>query len=510
MVWLSLFGLLYALLVVPNWSLGYIDFGDGNYMYISWRLVEGAVLYRDILAPQPPVHLYLGALIEWLGQRTPGHPLYAFRVYSLVLHVATMFVVYAATLRIAGGSDPARRAAFRPAGVLAALVYMLLPIGLWWTLAYQSEPTEMLFLLGSLTLVLRQTPRALAAAGALAALAPLTNMSAAPYVLFAAGWLAVRRPRLLLPYALPLAGLIAAVIVVMELVTGAYIENVILNQVGSFPRPELLGPGQNAFTYAVGKWAREGADILRLEGGYVVLGLLGLIRFARRGPAETREYAAWFSFFALCSWIYVAKGGTMDYIFTIGEPFVAIFAGYFLHQFWRTSLARGLRRLSWRDLSPAAGWAAALMLTAAVTWVGLQHSWATLRQQTFELPAYETLQIVERIRRNSGPGDLILSPPHYAYVARRQIAEDYSEIFLWTVKYRNERLDRVRGRGVETAERIARLLEEKRIAYVVLETGQMRAIPEIMEALERHYETDHPAETRTLNTLLRFYRPKPQ
>lgn len=506
---LALLGLVYACLVIPNWNVGYIDFGDGNYMYISWRLAEGAVLYRDVLAPQPPVHLYLGALIQILGQTLLDEPLYAFRAYSLLLHLATMVAVYWVTLRVGGGHDPLRRAALRPAGLLAAIVYLLLPIGFWWTLAYQSEPTEMLFLLGSFGLFLRLEKKPMIAAGALAAFAPLTNMTAAPYVLFAAGWLAVRHPRLLLPYLVPLAAIIGLVIITMELITGAYLENVILNQVGSFPRPEMLPPGENALTYALGKWSREGADIIRLEGGYVVLGLLGLIWYSRRGPALIREYAAWFSFFALCSWIYVAKGGTMDYIFSIGEPFVAVFAGLFLHLIWRHYLGRMPARLAWHDLSPLAGWAAAAMLALAVTWVGLQHAASTLRQATYELPAFETRRVADRIRRATRPDDLILAPPHYAYLARRRIAEDYSELYLWTIKYYNEALDRQPGRATQTAQKIAALLEQKKIPFVVLETGQTGRIPEIMQALEKHYQLDRPAELRTLNTLLKFYKPKP-
>jgi hypothetical protein len=65
---------LYAALVVTHWGEDYIDFGDGNYLYISSRIADGMVLYRDIMAPQPPCHLYLGALLIKIG-RLIGHPL---------------------------------------------------------------------------------------------------------------------------------------------------------------------------------------------------------------------------------------------------------------------------------------------------------------------------------------------------------------------------------------------------------------------------------------------------
>ena len=101
-----------------------------------------------------------------------------------------------------------------------------------------------------------------------------------------------------------------------------------------------------------------------------------------------------------------------------------------------------------------------------------------------------------------------MSPPYYAFLAQRRIAEDYSEIFLWSLKYHNEKLDGIRGRGVETVERIARLLNEKKIAFVVLDLDQTGRIPEIREALDRNYIPVRQDELRTLNTRLMFYEPK--
>jgi hypothetical protein len=320
----------------------------------------------------------------------------------------------------------------------------------------------------------------------------------------------VRRPRLALPYAVPLVGVVAAVTVWMQWRTGAYLENVILNQVGSFPRPELLPPGQTLWTYAWGKIVREGTDVLNLEGGFIALALLGLVRFARKGDATVREYAAWYAFFALCSIIYVSKGGTMDYIFTIGEPFVAVFAGYLGFHFGRKHLAGWWAGFGWRDLSPVAGVFAGAMLLAALVAPGIQHSGLTLRQQTYELNEYETATIVDMIRANSKPDGLVLAPPMYAFLAERRIPEDYSEIFLWSLKYQNERTDGVRGRGIETAERIAAQIAARKVDFIVLDLAQTGRIPEIRQAIEANYQPLRENEFRTLNTRLMFYRSRDQ
>lgn len=507
---LAVFALFYMALVLTHLNEGYLDFGDGNYMYISWRLSEGAVLYRDILAPQPPMHLLTGTLLAKIGEVTHS-PLLPFRLFSILLHLGTMVLVYLAAIRVTGGNDPVRCAQSRLAGLLAALLYLIQPIGFWWSLGYQSEPLEMFFFVWSFLLFLSWKQGKMLGAGITGALTPLTNMTAAPYVLFNMGYLAVRRRRLLLYYVLPVVTMIGLVVLVMELWTHAYLENVIFNQVGSFPRQEFLPPGQNLFTYVLGKLTNEGRDVRYLDGGYILLALIGLLCYIGRGPSDMREYVSFYSFFAFCSIIYVAKGGTMDYIFTIGEPFVAILGGYFCFGLWRNYLAPSWRELSWHNLSFVAGMMTTVMLVVYVSFPGFFHSWATLNQEssTYELDEYTTRQIVDQIKSHAPRrDDLILAPPYYAYLAHRRIAQDYSEIFLWTIKYYNEKQDKIHGRGIQSVERLAKQLEEKKIAFVVLDLDQTGRIPEIRSALEKNYQPLRSQELRTLNTRLQFYAPR--
>ena len=499
-LWLLLLGAAYAVLVVTHWNAGYLDFGDGNYMYVSWRMAGGAVLYRDLMAPQPPMHLWIGSLLARVGMLF-GHPLWAFRSFSLILHLLSMVAVYFAAVRVTGGNDDRALRLCRGAGITAAAVYLVLPIGFWWCLGYQSEPLEMFLMIWSFTLFISLSRRWMPLAGLLQGLAPLTNMTAAPYTLFNIGWLAVRKRNLVLRYAVPCVGIIAVVTVGMQLFTGHYLENVITNQVGSYPKDGFL-------PYAWGKIVREGMKVIDLEGGFVVICLLGLLRYAARGCRHVREYVTFYSFFALCSILYVTKGGTVDYIVTIGEPFVAIFCGYSAFHFTRR-YSRTLCRLpGWRDLTPVATLLCAAMLVVVVTATGLAHSWATLKQRTYELDEFETGRIVADIQRNSRPDGLVFAPPYYAFLAQRRIAEDYAELLLWTLKYRNEKEAGVKGPGIEIVERLAQLLRDKRIDYVVLDMNQPGRLPELRAAIDEAYQPLRRDEFRTLNTSLRFYVPK--
>jgi hypothetical protein len=471
------------------------------------------MLYRDVLAPQPPVHLLLGAGIQKIGSLVLQEPLYAFRFYSLILHLATMVLVYRTTIRLARPNpdqDPDGpeewRARHRPAGVMAAFVYMVLPLGFWWTQSYQSEPTEMLLMVAGFHQMLSHRRRRMALAGLLFGLAVLTNMTAAPYAMFTAGYLGVRHyQRLFWPFTLALLTVVFSTIIVGEFLTRAYLENVILNQVGSFPRENPVG-------YAIGKILNQGAKVSRLQAGWLVLGILGLLIHVRRGPILTREIACTLTFFALCSIIYTAKGGTMDYIFTIGEPFLAMFAGLALgHGLRRYGL--GLcRRCQQRGLGDTTDWVTPAAATMLLIWIilpGIAWKIQVQTQEAYEYPERDTLRVVNTIKRLApSPDDLVLAPPHYAYLARRKIVENYSETYLWMLKYHNERMDRQPARGVQAAESIAQQLREKKLAAVVFDARQEGTIPEIREALQAHYVSEGPA-FRTLNRELQVWRPRP-
>jgi hypothetical protein len=509
---LAVIGAAYTWPVMAGWNLGHFDFGDGNYAYISARMVAGDLLYRDILAPQPPVHLVLGAIIHRIGVAFLDEPLFAFRAYSLILHLATMVLIHRTTIRLML-PDPVnhphgtaqQRARFRPAGVLAAFVYMVLPLGFWWTQSYQSEPTEMLLMVAGFHQMLSHRPGRMPLAGALFGLAALTNMTAAPYALFTAGYLGVRHfRRLFWPFTVTMGVVIFGTVIIGEIVTGAYLENVILNQVGSFPR-------ENPVQYAIGKILNQGAKVSRLEGGWIVIGLIGLIVHVRTGPRLTREIACTLSFFALCSIIYTAKGGTMDYIFTIGEPFLALFAGIALHRGWRRYGAGLCARCRRRGLGDSTDWVTPAATVMAAIWImlpGIGWMQQVQHQEAYEYPERETLRLVATIKRLAPkPDDLVLAPPHYAYLARRKIVENYSETYLWMLKYHNERADGKPAKGVATALSIAQHLRDRKIAAVVFDDGQTGTIPEIREALQANYQPEGEP-VRTLNRTLQVWRPK--
>ena len=503
---LAVLAVLFAILVVSHWNEAYIDFGDGNYLYISSRIADGLVLYRDIMAPQPPCHLYIGALLIRIG-RVLGSPLFTVRAFSLLLHLATMAVIFLI------GRKMFRR---NLEALFAAFFYLIIPVGFWWSQGYQSEGLLIFFLLASFYFYIDLKPGSTILAAAIGALAAFTNMTAVPYLFFSNLFLLVRKRRLFLRYFLTmlLIGLVG--VGLMEIVTGGhYLENVFFNQVGTFPNPKISG--ESVFSYALGKIVNEGKDIMTWEGGYVLFGLAGLFLFLVLGEAgdARREYIGWYAFFSLCSIIYVSKGGTMEYIFTIGEPFVVLFFGYAAGLFWRGPLEFGgfFKRMRLSDTTRIAATLVLLFLLCANFYIGFFYIRMTLFEVNYELSGKKVERVKEIIDTHTNPGDPILAPPYYAFITGRRVVEEYSENYIWTIKYVNETLvEREPGEGVKKALAIARELRDKKVPLVLLDMNQTGKLLPIKKEIGENYKP-LPVEgdshiLHTLNTPIGFYIPE--
>lgn len=514
----------YAGFVVPQWGEGYIDFGDGNYMYIASRIAEGAVVYRDILAPQPPNHLFLGAglvkLHEALNASIPAtlqrdHPILFFRAFSLLLQFATFLLV----IRLGG-----RAWGSAAAGIAAGAVYLALPLNLWWGMAYQSEPLEIFFLLAMMNCALGGRSAGDFFAGVFAAMAAMTNATAAPFLLVLILYMAVANWRRALRMAVPALVLAGAMTGLMEWYSGGYfLRTVVLDQAGTVPPDDTLN-------YMLGKIEREGGDILFREGVFIIVGLLGLFRFIRTSPlqAEARGGLVWFSLATLGSFLYVIKGGTVDYIFSLAGPALAIMGG----ALWAEVAPLGDEDENGPGHAAPAHWLrwidsalprlVALALLALVLFPVLMFYQALWTQEAWELPDLDHApkladgspgpnveQIEFWIEQYSEPGDTILAPPFYAVLTGRDLWGDYSELFIWRIKDHNDRMaDDLEGRGYQKTLALAGALGKAELPIAIVEMDQTGQLPEVREALDEAYRPLLEEPYRTLNTRLGIFVPR--
>lgn len=441
--------LLYLLLAIASINEKYVDFGDGNYLYISWRVMNGELLYQDLPSPQPPLLLFLGSVLMGLGG---GEDIFI-RLWQVIQHALTACCVVAIGHRIFTQNA---------VSYLAGAIFLFLPEGVWWSAGFQSEP--LLILLQSLNLLLfltavreKEAGKILYASAIVSALCCYINMTSLPYVVLQWIFVFLHFRRLLKEYAI--AFLTPAVLMLTFMLWysgGQYIEHVFFRQVGTYPTEST-----NAMvTYFISKLVTEGGDILTWEGGFVFASLAGILLFA--GDESTRNFRAkpyliWWAIFSLGSIIFVTKGGTVEYIFTLGEPAVALFASFFICTFF---LATGVPQpfgTGAQRVNQAGKWVLLICLVVPALLmkpIQLNYYSFTNSPRVFELSDAEMDQVRSMIQSKVREDQEILAPPYFAYHAKRKLVGNMSSLFILLHAYYSEWEQLIQKRDLPFADQL--------------------------------------------------------
>lgn len=496
---LSLLGAAYFAIGVLTLSPAYVDFGDGNYLYISKRISEGLRVYRDIVSPQPPLHLFSGAALLKLGGIL-GNELYTIRVFLLLWHLATMSTVALVAWRL--WKSPL-------VVFLSGLIFLILPIGFWWSRGYQSENWLILWLTWAFYLLLPvqgeaksefREKRRLVLAGLLSVLAIYTNMTALPYVVLFIIFVPLRFGKKSLAFFVPFVVVSAVLLLIMMWYSeGAYIENVWSNQIGTYPK-------ENTLQYFAGKISSQGIKILYLEGALLLLALLGLARYMSKKETPARMFVTWYALFCFGSILFVTKGGTMDYIFSLAEPALAVFAAWFIRDM---IVELGLnRRQFW---SERACIIPALILfptiLAVLLYPALRFEAQTFAEETYENNTEGVLGVVDFIEQHSEPGDLVLMPAYYAFLTGRRLPLDCSSSYMWFMRWFNAHQSGAKDPKVDLLlDTVTGALRRQEIRIVFLHKRQFGLITPIRQAVETHYRS--VSRLQTLNEDLEIFLPE--
>ncbi len=228
---------------------------------------------------------------------------------------------------------------------------------------------------------------------------------------------------------------------------GQYIEHVFFRQVGTYPSESLLG----TLSYFIGKLYAEGGDILFYEGSFVFASIAGLLLFFSEEDRDPlKEYVLWWAIFSLGSIIFVTKGGTVEYIFTLGEPAVAIFSAYFLLTlFAATDFSLKFRRMT--DPIPLGKVVLVVCLFIPVLFMkpisllyrtfsngALVIPGTVIEKGVYELSNEEMTKASAFIQRHCPPNKTIVAPPYYAFLAKRKLAENSTCLFILAHAYFTE------------------------------------------------------------------------
>ncbi len=473
---------LYLLFLKVPISRAYIDFGDGNYQYISWRINQGVQLYTGILSPQPPFHLWLGALIERFTTGLGFDPLNGFRWVIHLMHVLTSLCVFSTSLILLRNGL---------AAWLGAVVFLFLPEGYRWSAGYQSEHLEILFLTFGLMCWAWGRTWSRCLAGFCAVCAVWTNMSALPFSILLVALACSGGRRRWLPLLAMVVTLGLLLGISLGLAGEAYFENVWNNQVASIPTSP---------TAWMSSLSEQGTTLIIFEGPFILLALLGLYRFliqARRSCLHGLSLLeavllTLYGIASLGSGIYVIKGGTVDYIFCLAEPVIAIFSAWALVQWLgKDQVEAQLTEPSaprWRVVTVLCQIGIIAGVAAVLAWQPWRMM-SGIRAQSapgLDLPDVSQGRIVEFsdhevrtlervIAELSKPGDVIWAPPFLAALTHREIAMDLSETYLWWVRWYQSVVMNNPDTGVnQMLEGITEMLSSRSIVVLVINdrTGQ--------------------------------------
>jgi hypothetical protein len=433
--------LLYIFLGISSINEKYVDFGDGNYLYLSWRLVEGDVLYKDLPSPQPPMLLFLGALLMSL---TEGDPI-LIRLWQVLQHCLIACCVWGISYHIFK----------RPfLAALAGSIYLFLPEGVWWAAGYQSEPLLILFLsintLFLLNAVQKEKPSLyLYGSAFFAALACFTNMTSLPYVVLQWFFVGYSYRNHFMRYSITLItinGIFLAIMMVYS--NGEYIDHIFFRQVGTYPSEFT-----QLILYSIFKLYQESADILQFEGGFVIASIYGLLLFTEQEEIQKvsiKPYIIWWAIFGLGSIIFVTKGGTVEYIFTLGEPAVAIFSAFFLTTILTatdipTRFKDFLNAINLGKITIVLCFLIPILFLFPLSLLYRTFSDSTIKfgnmgglMPVFEIKGEEMTVLNLFIQKNCPEDKTMIAPPYYAFLAKRKLAENSSSLFILYMAYINE------------------------------------------------------------------------
>lgn len=429
---------LYIFLATLGIDNKYVDFGDGNYLYLSWRLSEGDVLYKDLHSPQPPMLLFLGSLLMSIG----GGGADVVRLWQVFQHVLTACCIWGIAWRIFK----------RPAiSSLAGIIFLFLPEGVWWAAGYQSEPLLILLQCLNLSLFLTAVKRdkpsiALHGSALVMVLCCFTNMTALPYALLQWVFVWLRFRRFFIHYSITFLSLGFLFLFTMMVYSGGqYIEHVFFRQIGTY----ATGSFAQVIQSLTEKLYIEGGDIIYWEGGFVLASLIGILMFSNEdNEKNARDYLIWWGIFSIGSIIFVTKGGTVEYIFTLGEPAVAVFSAYFfMNLYWAAELSieprtafSSVRRFGQVTLIICLLLPVLCMKQLSLLYMTFTGNPYSRLYQTgvFEVSSNDMNRMSHYIERVCPEDKTLIAPPYYAFLTKRKLAENSSSLLILYATYFNE------------------------------------------------------------------------
>jgi len=443
----------------------YLDFGDGNYLYISWRFLEGVTLYRDILTPQPPVLFIIGATLLKVGDSWK-----VVRLFNILLGIATAFLVYKVSVDLFDN---------RKIALIAGATYYMLPIHLLWGRGFEADSLVTLFSLLSFMFFKAFNPKGMVLASLFTVLAIYTKYSFLPVLVFNLLYLWLRERRMFKFYSAPIAVLGIATLVSLNIYSsGLFIWDTLIFQ--------SKAPGY-PFDIPIDIALSGLSFIFSGEGAFIFLSLIGLLSLANRKKSRADYFAGnLLSSFVPLGLIF--RQGTGTYIFYSAEPYIAIFSAYFIYELVVVYGQRSMLAVNHLNILRSKFFLRLFLIGLSTSSLYLMPCIDLCFKQGIDFQRFRNWSnaeqvevIVDYIENYTSKNDAILSPPYFAFLTQRKLLFDYSETWLWLVLYENGE-----SCAMELVKAITSRLESSSVKLVILDL-RMKTIEPIYKAILQNY-----------------------
>lgn len=461
---LSVINLLIMLLTTDN---RYLDFGDGNYLYISNRLAEGAVIYKDILTPHPPILFIIGSFILKIN-----NSLMAMRVFSIILGIATAFMVYMLSFKVFNQ----KKVAF-----LAGAIYYIMPIHLTWQRGFQADPLMVFFSLLVMFLIISTGKRNAVLASLFSVFAFLTKYSFLPALLFTIIYLYIKSRRTLKYYLTPLLIILPLSFISLSIYSsGMFFWDTFAIQSMS-PHIDILILEKNL------------QNFFSMEGTLLLGAVLGMLLLIKRGTSS-KDYLIGMTLVSFIPLALILRHGTGLYILYGAEPLIAIFVAYFLSLVIDSFKPGSLFYINHLSLH----WTHKFLKVVLITFFTIillsnqvqnfyTGQFLNFNRYNNWSNAPQVRQVEMYIEKYTNREDFIISPPYFAFISQRKLLFDYSETWLWSAAYKHNDTH-----AIKLVEGLVTSLENRSIKIIILDF-RIKLIAPIAKAIEENYQPIYDA-----------------
>lgn len=450
-IYIIVMSILYFVLMLWHLEGLHFEYTDGNYMYKSSMILNNKVMYKEFYYANTPILPIIGAILLKIY-----YSIVSIRIYTILLHIATLFLVYLISLKLFSNKQ---------VSILATIIFFILPLNFTYSTGFYAQALAISFSLIAFYFFISWTRRKMMLSAIFMSLAIFTKLVVMPVVLVTMLYLIIRRRNLLKYYFIPLILTCGFFFFLTTMYSSnTFFDNAIIMN-SRMPHHSIF--------HVIG----VALHILHIEGIFILLSLAGLLIYLNNNKDDTGEYIGWWLLASFAPLLFTFKWGTSIHIFRIAEPAIAIFSAYLLYKVYTTSITPTLSsfiqkvRANNREIliNPKLIliFIIVFLLIAVMVSGPIINGWGPFLYKSysggFDNITNADKKLVQYIEKYTNETDMVLLDPYYAFLSQRDNVLCYDDSFGFI------RFNYGDPHTIKQIDELYGLLEKKSIKIIVIQ-----------------------------------------